>query len=150
MRFYRGFVATIVLLASFSAAQATTYQRGKILDIQAKGSPSAVHKATDAPAPPTAATYDIKVQIGDMVYVGRYRHASDFVPSNWIVGQSVDARVGKHKHRTYLKNVSGTESLCLLSPGNPQAAGRQTNDQRFCFIGGDRCLATVFAGNNCR
>jgi len=109
MRFYCGFLGSIVLLVSLSAAQTTTYQPAKILDIQAKGSPGAVHKATDAPAPPTAAAYDIKVQIGDIVYVGRYQHASDYVPSNWIVGQSVDARVGKHKHRIYLKNVSGTE-----------------------------------------
>jgi hypothetical protein len=121
MRFYCGLVATIVLVASLSAA--TTYQRGKILDIQAKGSPSAVHKATDAPPPPTAATYDIKVQIGDMVYVGRYQHASDYVPSNWVVGQAVDARVGKHKHRIYLRNVSGTEVALPIVTRQPAGSG---------------------------
>lgn len=35
-------------------------------------------------------TYDLTVQIGDMVYVGCYRQASAYLPSNWIVGQSVD------------------------------------------------------------
>lgn len=55
-------------------------------------------------------TYDRTAQIGDVVYVGRYQHASEYPPSNWVVGQSVDARVGKHKHRIYFNDVQGKES----------------------------------------
>ncbi len=104
-----GWIATTVLLASFSVAQNPAYQRGTILAIQSKSAHNAVHKATDAPPPADEATYDITVQVGDMVYVGRYQHASDYVPGNWVAGQPVDMRVGKNKHRIYLKDVSGKE-----------------------------------------
>jgi hypothetical protein len=110
MRFLASLAAT-VLLVGLSAAQtpAPTYQQATILDIQSKTAHSAVHKATDAPAPTDQASYDITIQIGDTVYVGLYQHASDFVPSNWQVGKPVDARVGPRKHRIYLKDVSGKE-----------------------------------------
>jgi hypothetical protein len=62
-------------------------------------------------------TYDLTVQIADMVYVGRYQHASEYLPSNWVAGQSVDARVGKHKHRIYLKDVQGKEVALVIVIG---------------------------------
>jgi len=108
MRFL-GWTATTVLLVTLSAAQTPTYQQGTILEIQSRDGQGVVHKATDAPPPSGQASYDIKVQIGDMIYVGRYKHASDYVPGNWEVGKPVEARVGPHKHRIYLKDVSGKE-----------------------------------------
>ncbi len=86
-----------------------TYQAATILKIQPKDSSSRVHKTTDAPPPSSEAAYDITVKIGDKEYVGRYRHASDYVPSNWEVGKTVDGRVGKHRHRIYLKDLAGKE-----------------------------------------
>jgi len=112
MRFLAS-IAAILLCVSFSGAQAsapqTASQKGTILGVDLHGATSAVHKATDAQPPQGESAYDITVQIGDMVYVGRYQHASDFVPGNWEVGKTVDARVGPHKHRIYLKDVSGKE-----------------------------------------
>ncbi len=104
-----GVIATGVLLVSLLAAQTVTYQQATILDIQANDAQGNVHKATDAPPPTDQARYDVKVQIGDMIYVCRYKHATDYVPSNWEVGKTVEGRVGPHKHRVYLKDVSGKE-----------------------------------------
>jgi hypothetical protein len=107
-------LSILLLLATLVAAETLTYQKGSILDIQPKASASAVHKATDAPPPSMQSTYDLTVQIGDMIYVGRYQHASDYVPGNWKVGEPVDARVGQHKHRIYLKDVQGKEVALVI------------------------------------
>jgi hypothetical protein len=64
--------ALLVLAGSFAAAQAVTYEKASILEISPKPASSAVHTATDAPRFPMQSTYDLTVQIGDMVYVGRY------------------------------------------------------------------------------
>ena len=98
-------------------AQAST---PTVLNIQAKNKSSAVHKATDAPPPATTeGDYEITVQIGDMIYVGHYQHASDFVPSNWQVGKPVEARVGLHKHRIYLKDLEGKEIALPIVTRHP-------------------------------
>ena len=104
----------MLMLATLCVAQTVTYRQGTMLDIQPRNAASAVHKATDAPPPPGGVTYEITVQLGDMVYVGRYQHQSDYLPSNWVVGQPVEMRVGKHKHRIYLKNVSGKEVALVI------------------------------------
>jgi hypothetical protein len=54
-----------------------------------------------------------------MVYVGRYQNATDYVPSNWVAGQPVEMRVGTHKHRIYLKNMSGKEVALLIESKEP-------------------------------
>ena len=111
----------LTLIGSLVAAQNVTYEKGAILDIQPKPGSSPVHKATDAPPPSMLSTYDLTVQIANMVYVGRYQHASEYLPSNWVAGQSVDARVGKHKHRIYLKNVQGKEVPLVIVTRHPAA-----------------------------
>src|SRR5581483_9214605 len=102
-------VVSIMLLVGLSSAQPLAYQAATILGIQPKDSSSRVHKTTDAPPPSSEADYDITVKIGDKDYVGRYRHASDYIPSNWEVGKTVEGRVGRHKHRIYLKDLAGKE-----------------------------------------
>jgi hypothetical protein len=114
MRFLAA-IATTLLLISLSAAQtktetpAVTYQPATILEIQEQDAQGVVHKATDAAPPTEQARYAVKVQIGDTIYVGRYKRATDYIPSNWQVGKTVEGRVGPHKHRIYLKDVSGKE-----------------------------------------
>jgi len=97
----------LVWLVGVGWSKTPAYQRAEILAIQPRSNSSAVHKLTDAPPPSSEADYDITVKIGDKDYVGRYRHASDYVPSNWEVGKTVEGRVGQHKHRVYLKDLSG-------------------------------------------
>src|SRR5690348_14134893 len=110
-------IAALGIVAASAHAQAPA---ATILDIQSRGTHSAVHKATDAPPPATTeGDYDVTVQIGNMVYVGHYQHASDFVPSNWQVGKPVEARVGPHKHRIYLKDVSGKEIALPIMTRRP-------------------------------
>jgi hypothetical protein len=137
MRFLAWIVA-ILLCLSFSAAQTSTpqtsapqtsnpqtYQKGTILAIQPQTANSTVHKATDAHTPEDESVYDVTVQIGDVVYVGRYQHASDFEPGNWEVGKEVDARVGPKKHRIYLKDVSGKEiALPIVTRRPAKPAGK--------------------------
>jgi len=107
----RSLLASIAtLIVSFGGlAQAQVYSNATILAIQSKESSSRVHKPSDAPTPSSEADYDITVKIGNKDYVGRYRHASDYVPSNWEVGKTVEGRVGKHRHRIYLKDMAGKE-----------------------------------------
>jgi hypothetical protein len=115
-------IVTILALAAFCAAQTMTYQQGTILDIKERNVQSNVHKATDAPPPPGGVTYDVTVQLGDTVYVAQYQHNTDYVPSNWEVGKPVDMRVGPHKHRIYLKNVTGKEYALLIQSTRPATA----------------------------
>ena len=110
-------VAAVILVGSLAGAE--TYLQGTVLKIEPHVTQSTVHKATDAAPPPTAATYEITIQLGDMVYVGRYQRASDYLPSNWVVGQPVQMRVGKHKHRIYLKDVSGKEVALVILTRHP-------------------------------
>ena len=132
MRFL-AWIAAILVCFSFSAAQTSTpqtsnpqtYQKGTILAIQPYTPNSTARKPTDARTPQDVSTYDLTVQIGDMVYVGRYQHASDFVPGNWEVGKEVDARVGPKKHRIYLKDVSGKEiALPIVTRRPAKPAGK--------------------------
>jgi hypothetical protein len=113
MRFL-ALTATTLLFASLAAAQTqpatVTYEPAKILDIQERDAEGNVHKATDAAPPIGQARYDVKVQIGDMIYVTRYKRATDYIPSNWEVGKTVEGRVDPHKRRVYLKDVSGKEA----------------------------------------
>ncbi len=116
MRILARSIAMTVLFATYVTAQPPEYQQVRILSIQPRGARANVHKLTDAPPPSSEADYDIGVQIGDMDYVGRYRHASEYVPGNWEVGKTVQGRVGKHRHRIYLKDMTGNEvAMPILS-----------------------------------
>jgi hypothetical protein len=124
-------IATPLLFVSLAAAQTqpatVTYEPAKILDIQARDVEGNVHKATDAAPPIEQARYDVKVQIGDMIYVTRYKRASDYIPSNWEVGKTVEGRVGPHKRRVYLKDVSGKEvalPIVTRQPAKSDSAGK--------------------------
>ena len=100
---------SLLALASLAHGEAPKYENAEILAIQPRTGSSGVHKQTDAPPPSSEADYDVTVKIGDKDYVGRYRHASDYVPSNWEVGKTVPGRVGRHRHRIYLKDMAGKE-----------------------------------------
>ena len=126
MRFI-GLIASTLLLVSFAAAETPTYQQATILDIQQNDAQGVVHKPTDAAPPTEQARYDVKVQIGDMIYVCRYKNATDYVPSNWVAGKTVEGRVGPHKHRVYLKDVSGKEvalPIVTRQPAKNDATGK--------------------------
>ena len=126
MRFL-GLIATILLSVGLSLAQTVSYQPATILDIQQNDAQGVVHKQTDAAPPTEQARYDVKVQIGDTVYVCRYKHATDYLPSNWEVGKTVEGRVGPHKHRVYLKDVSGKEvalPIVTRQPAKGESPGK--------------------------
>ena len=118
-------VTLMMLIAGQAYAQPSTYQPATILSIQPKESLSRVHKTTDAPPPSSEADYDIKVKFGDKDYVGRYRHSSDYVPGNWEVGKTVEGRVGKHKHRIYLKDLAGKEVAMPIVQREPADSAKK-------------------------
>ena len=122
MRFL-SLIASTLLLVSFAAAETPTYQQATILDIQRNDAQGNVHKQTDAAPPAEQARYDVKVQIGDMIYVCRYKRATDYVPSNWEAGKTVEGRVGTHQHRVYLKDVSGKEVALPIVNRQPAKSG---------------------------
>ena len=126
MRFL-SLIASTLLLASFAAAETPTYQPATILDVKKNDAQGVVNKQTDAGPPTDQARYDVKVQIGDAIYVCRYKRAIDYVPSNWAVGKMVEGRVGSHKHRVYLKDVSGKEvalPIVTRQPAKSDAMGK--------------------------
>jgi len=119
MRFFHGLRLILFLLTVFAVTQAETYQSATILKIEPENPQSIVHKATDASPPPNQITYDVTVQVQNMVYTGRYVSASDYIPSNWEVGKPVEMRVGHHKHRIYLKDVAGKEVALRIIARRP-------------------------------
>jgi len=116
---WRGLMVMLLMFLCLSTAQAETYQSATILSIQPEHPQSVVHKATDASPPPNQITYDVTVRLQDMVYVGRYVSASDYIPSNWEAGKPVEMRVGHHKHRIYLKDVAGKDVALRIIAHHP-------------------------------
>jgi hypothetical protein len=106
----------VILVAAASAQPKTkTYQTGTILSVQKQEVNGVSNGNTaDAPLRSSAFTYDVSVQVGDTVVVGRYQSAMDYLPSTWNRGNSVGVRIDKH--RMYLKGLSAENvELSLVS-----------------------------------
>src|SRR5436190_23571882 len=92
------------------------YQSGKLLDIS-----KVVHKVTtyktvrnkDGSSTTTPTTddeniYYLSVQLGDMIYVGRWKPMWSFSKvSDWIIGDPIDLRLNKND--LFLKKPNGKE-----------------------------------------
>jgi hypothetical protein len=105
----RGLLIGILILVVTASAQPKTkakaYQAGTILSVQKQeASGVSYRKATDAPARSSVFIYDVSVQLNDVVVVGRYQSATDFLPNIWSKGSAVE--VSMHGHRMYLKGSS--------------------------------------------
>ena len=112
----------LIVLIGLASAQTQTYQDATILSIQPKDSSSRVHKTTDAPPPSSEAAYDVKVKIGDKDYVGRYRHASDYVPSNWEVGKDSGRPCRQAPASHLFERLSGKEVAMPIVKREPASA----------------------------
>jgi len=55
---------------------------------------------SDAPLQAREYAYDIGIRLDCEVYVGRYRSATNYLPSSFAPNQTVDARL--HKHALYV------------------------------------------------
>jgi hypothetical protein len=98
----------VILGAAASAQPKTkTYQTGIILSVQKEEANGGSYGKTDAPVRSTAFAYDVSVQVGDTELIGRYQSATDYLPSTWTKGDSVEVSIDRH--RTYLKGSSAED-----------------------------------------
>lgn len=82
------------------------YEQGKLLDIQETEKTSTSYRTVKQkdgssitePITDTQKIYHISVQVGDLIYVGRYAPAFSFskVPG-WIIGDPIQVRFNKNK-----------------------------------------------------
>jgi hypothetical protein len=84
------------------------------------------YSGSDAPLQSNVIVYDVSLQIGDTLYVGRYETWTGYLPTTWAKNRLVPAR--PNKHFIYLKSPSGEEvRLSVLSRNltNAGPKGRQ-------------------------
>jgi hypothetical protein len=113
----------VILVAAASAQPKTkTYQTGTILSVQKEEANGVSYGKTDAPLRSTAFAYDVSVQVGDTVLVGRYQSALDYLPSTWTEGNSVEASLDKH--RMYLKGSSAEDFELRVVSRRPLRKGK--------------------------
>jgi hypothetical protein len=85
------------------------YTSAKIIDVQQKTKTRVLYYQVDTPITQDEPFYEVSVQLGDMIYLGRYvlRHSSDTLPGEWQPGFSVQARVDSHHF--FLEKSSGVD-----------------------------------------
>lgn len=112
----RGLLTRLLVLVAAASAQpkAKTYQTGIVLSVQKQEANGVSYGTNDVPLRNAVFTYDVSVQVGDTVVVGRYQSAIDYLPGTWTEGNSVEVRIDKH--RLYLKGPSvGDSELRIVS-----------------------------------
>ena len=70
----------------------------------------------------TVFTHDVSVRVGDTVVVGRYNSWTDYLPSTWTEGNSVEVRIGKHN--MYLKGPSADDFQLRIVSRRPRHEGK--------------------------
>jgi hypothetical protein len=112
----RAVFLSLTLLAAFSFAAAQDYQTGKIVKVEKQESHSSHSGGTDAPMTAEVASYSVSIQLGDKVYVCKYKAHADSGTS-WAEGKEVQARVsGK---AMYIKKPTGKEEKGAILSTSP-------------------------------
>jgi hypothetical protein len=90
-------------------AAESTYQSGKIVDLQRKTRSRILYYQVDTPVTQDDPYYEISVQLNKVVYTGDYapRHAADTLPEDWKTGTDVSIRL--EKHYMFLQRPEGRE-----------------------------------------
>lgn len=104
----------VMLPASYAIQK--EYQTGKIIRVEKKSTTRVLYYQVDTPITQDDPFYEITVQLGDTVYLGKYvpRHAGDTLPEEWNVpGVAVPARI--EGHHLYLKRPSGVEMDLVIA-----------------------------------
>jgi hypothetical protein len=111
------------LPAALNAAE-SSYQAGKIVDIQQKTRSRVLYYQVDTPITQDDPYYEISVQIKNVVYVGDYvpRHASDTLPEDWKSGADIKVRL--EKHYMFLERLEGRELQLQLVKHVPGKIGQ--------------------------
>jgi hypothetical protein len=104
-------------------AAESSYQPGKIVDIQKKARSRVLYYQVDTPVTQDDPYYEVSVQIKNVVYVGEYapRHAADNLPEGWKAGADIKVRL--EKHYMFLERLEGRElQLQLVKHGPAKSA----------------------------
>lgn len=106
--------ASLLLLSA--AALAADFQQAKLLDVQAFKQPGAPIIAPNNGYPVVIPTsynmFTITVALGDMSYSAQFRESRHFKPSQFVVGDSIQARVEGEK--LIVKTADGTEKKAKI------------------------------------
>lgn len=101
-------VALVGAACILAGAQSSTkqYQDGTIIAVEKQDGPASTG-GTDAPTASSADEYNISIQVGDTVYVCRYKSHSD-QDLSWTKGKAVQVRTGGSA--IYVKKANGKEA----------------------------------------
>jgi len=121
------------LPAGLHAQAKPTLQTATVVSVTKYEAPSNyVGSPTDAPLQPTEYANDIAIRLGCEVYVGRYKSATDYLPSTFRAGHPAEISIEKHTIyvrtlgaadvklnlvRSYRSSGSGCPSGTALQPG---------------------------------
>ena len=121
----RGLLTCLLILVAAAPAhpKAKSYQTGTILSIRSREANGVSYRVpTRAPVRDTVFTHDVSVRVGDTVFVGRYNSWTDYLPSTWTEGSSVQVRIGKHN--MYLKGPEGDDFQLRIVSRRPLREGK--------------------------
>jgi len=113
---------SLALVAAIRFAEAQQYETGKIVKVEkleshsSSGGTHPVPSGTDTPLKAEVATYSISIQLGDTMYVCKYKSHAD-TQTSWTEGKDVQARIsGK---AMYVKTDAGTEQKIAILSTSP-------------------------------
>ena len=117
IRIICGAFLCLTLLSAIGFAATHEYQTGKIVKVEKteSGAPSG---SPDAPLTAGVASYHVSIQLGDKVYVCRYKTDPENDIS-WIEGKDVQARVSGNVR--YVKKATGKEAKGSILSTAPAA-----------------------------
>jgi hypothetical protein len=126
--FWLAMIAVVIVSPLGLHGAKPQYENAKIVDIQKKVESRVLYYIVNTPVTKDEPYYEISVQLGDTVYVGRYspRHSGDTLPDEWTEEGSVPARVDSHY--LYLKKPSGVEVQLVITKRNAVKAEPTTSE----------------------
>jgi hypothetical protein len=96
---------SLVASSALAFAQASDFQTGKVVAVDKVESAAPSGGGTDAPVPANKQRYNVRIQLGDMVYVCRVETIQESDLQEWAQGRDVQAKVqGK---TMFVKRVTG-------------------------------------------
>ena len=106
----------VAMISGVGLATSRQYQSGKIIKVEKQESHSP-SEGTDAPFKAEVTTLHVFIQLGDKVYVCRYKtHFEE--DGSWLEGKEVQARVSGRT--MYVKKANGKEAnaaILSIAPG---------------------------------
>ena len=90
------FLATILPAGLYAQAKPASQTASVVSAAKYEAPSNYIGSPTDAPLQPTESADDIGIRLGCEVYVGRYKSATDYLPSTFRAGHSAQISVDKY------------------------------------------------------